>query len=211
MFPERFKGIESRMSLQVELKMAAIKCGHQLIVRTSKHVGTGGEREFSLQMVCGHGTTYDSRDRPTPKLRGRYQATSLKPMDKKDLCPFSITVFLQKSDAAHFPDRWFLSTCSKSTKSDCSSHKNHFEFDPSYMHIPIGLMTEEEKRLAKDCGQLHFTPTSSSALLSLRQKSGLNWKPSQVDYISRQDKEEIQGLSCCASTADNITAKFQKR
>jgi hypothetical protein len=35
MFPERFKGIESRMPLQVELKMAAINCGHHLIVRTS--------------------------------------------------------------------------------------------------------------------------------------------------------------------------------
>jgi hypothetical protein len=190
--------------------MSAIKCGHQLIVRSSRRV-VAGEREFSVKLVCGHGTTYASRDLPTPELRGCYKATSQKPMDKKDLCPSSITFFLQNSDAPHFPDRWFLSTCCTSTKSDCSSHKNHFEFDPSHMHIPIGLMTEEEKRLAKDCGQLHFTPTSSSALVSLRQKSGLNWKPSQVDYISRQDKEEIQGLSCCASTADNITAKFQKR
>jgi hypothetical protein len=96
-----------------------------------------------------------------PKLRGRYKATSQKPMDKKDLCPFSITVFLQKSDAQHFPGRWFLSTCKATMQEHCSSHKNHFELDPSRMHILIGLRTAKEERLAKDCGQLHFAPTSS--------------------------------------------------
>jgi hypothetical protein len=105
-------------------------------------------------------------------------------MDKKDLCPFSITVFLQKSNAQHFPDRWFLSTCTATMQAHCSSHKNYLELDPSHMHIPIGLMTEEEKRHAKDCGQPHSTPISSSAaLILLRQKSGLNWKASTVSPV----------------------------
>jgi hypothetical protein len=197
MFPERFKGMASRMALQVELKLAAIKCGHQLIVRTCGPVTNGvGDREFNLKLVCGCGTTYASRDLPEPTIRGGYEARTQKPTDKAGLCSFTITVFLQKNDAPKFPDRWFLSCCPTTKAKHCCNHKNHFKFDPSHMHVPIKLMNAEEKKLATDCGQLHFTPTSSAALLSLRQESGLHFKASQVDYILRFSSSSSNKLIC---------------
>jgi hypothetical protein len=79
------------------------------------------------------------------------------------------------------------------------------------MHVPIQLMTEEEKQLAKDCSQLYFTASSSANLLSIRTKTGLNWKAKQLDYLSRKQRDAVKGLSTDATTAERLIESFNQR
>jgi hypothetical protein len=61
------------------------------------------------------------------------------------------------------------------------------------MHVPIKLMTEGEKKLAKNCSQPYFTSSSSAILLSLRVKTGLNWKAKKVVQSSDQKYQVANG------------------
>jgi len=72
-------------------------------------------------------------------------------------------------------------------------------------------MSDEEKKLAKDCAQLHFSSTSAAALASLRQKTGLNWKANQLFYLNKKEKAACKGLSKDASSADRLVKSFDSR
>jgi hypothetical protein len=218
MFPERFKGMASKELLMVELKLAGIRCGYSLVIRTSKMLAPDCEspREFQCTLNCLHGTIYKkNKSRQQPSIasekttdKKEYKTTTKRPTDKQLLCPFQIKVFLQKELATQYPGRWFLSG---EQSSKCCHHCNHFVLDPAHLHVPTQLMTEEEKKLAQDCSQLYFTPSSSANLLTLRDKTGLSWKPRQLDYLSRKERHEVHGLSKDASSAEKLIESFKKR
>ena len=72
-------------------------------------------------------------------------------------------------------------------------------------------MTEKERELGKQCSQLHFSPTSSSALLNVRDELGvgIQWNSKQVAYLNRKENglllimtEKGAGISCAGKLID---------
>lgn len=63
-------------------------------------------------------------------------------------------------------------------------HQGHFSLQSSDLRVSLKCMTEKERQLGKECSQLHFSPTSSAALLSLRDELGvgIQWNSKQVAY-----------------------------
>jgi hypothetical protein len=185
MFPERFMGLAGKGLLLVELKLAAIQCGYSLAIRSSKVVSMAeSDRAFSCTLTCLHGKVYSknsthqkstvasekdgasnmssktssSKNKTKTKNKAKYRTSTKRPTDKQFLCPFKIKLFLQKESADRWPGQWFLS----GETGNCCHHDFHSEHEPGHMHVPIQLMTEEEKKLAKDCSQLYFTASSSA-------------------------------------------------
>jgi hypothetical protein len=231
MFPERFNGLAGKLLLMVELKLAAIQCGYSLAVRNSRvETNAKSDRAFYCCLTCLHGKMYCplSHQKATvasdkdgvskssktntkttnSKTKAKYRTSTKRPTDKQLLCPFKIKLFLQKDSAERWPGRWFL--CGE-TPTKCCHHCFHFKHKPGHMHVPIQLMTAAEKKLAEDCSQLHFTASSSANLLSIRAKTGLNWKEKQLDYLSRQERDAVTGLSKDASTAEKLIESFNQR
>jgi hypothetical protein len=154
------------------------------------------------------GKTKGKTKKKTKIRKATYKTTTKRPTDKQCLCPFKIKLFLQKESAAKWPGRWFL--CGE--MGPCCQHRFHFELEPGHLHVPIELMTEEEKALAKDCSQLYFAASSSANLLSLRTKTSLNFqhwtqqgKPpirgKDVRPVSAEDHDDILGQG--GSDSDN--------
>jgi hypothetical protein len=200
MFPERFKGLAGKELLLVELKLAAIQCGYSLSIRNSKaETNAKSDRAFHCSLSCLHGKIYrENSSHQKNKTKTKYRTSTKRPTDKRFLCPFKIKLFLQKESADRWPGRWFLS----GETGNCCRHCFHFQHEPGHMHVPIQLMTAEEKKLAKECSQLYFTASSSANLLSIRSKTGLNWKAKQLYHLSRKERDAVKGLSEDASTAE---------
>jgi hypothetical protein len=220
MFPERFKGLAGKELLLVELKLAAIQCGYSLAIRQSiGETNANSDRAFSCSLNCLHGKIYRPNNfhqkitvgskisSKTKKAKVKYKTSTKRPTEKQFICPFKIKLFLQKDGAERWPGRWFLS----GERGKCCHHTFHFEHEPGHMHVPIQLMTAEEKKLAKDCSQLYFTASSSANLLSIRTQTGLNWKAKQLDYLSRTERDAVEGLSKDATTAEKLIESFNKR
>jgi hypothetical protein len=53
-------------------------------------------------------------------------------------------------------------------------------------------MSDENKLLAKQCSQLHFTCSQTAALLALRDEVGLTWNVHHVMYLSWVDQNSRQ-------------------
>jgi hypothetical protein len=79
------------------------------------------------------------------------------------------------------------------------------------MHVPIGCMSPDEKELAKNCCQLHFTSSSTSDLVNVRQKDGLYFKASQLTYLSQKERLAYLNLSANATTAEKLVESFEAR
>lgn len=95
-------------------------------------------------------------------------------------------------------------------------HQGHFSLQSSDLRVSLKCMTEKERQLGKECSQLHFSPTSSAALLSLRDELGvgIQWNSKQVAYLNRKENdllltmtEKGAGISC----ADKLIDCFKKR
>jgi hypothetical protein len=204
MFPERFKGLAGKGLLVVELKLAAIQCGYSLAMRTSKvETNAKSDRAFHCSLNCLHGKIYrknsfhqkshrktivasekDCASKTSSKTKTKYRtSTPKRPLDKQFLCPFKIKLFLQKESADRWPGRWFLS----GETGNCCHHCFHFEHEPGHMHVPIQLMTAEEKKLAKDCSQRYFTASSSA------------------NPVPAEDDDEIPGQGGNNSDSDSST------
>jgi len=83
----------------------------------------------------------------------------------------------------------------------------------SQLHVPISLMTDEERELARQCAQLSFTPSSSAALANVRNGLGLDitWKESQIAYLTNKEKQIVSKLDCNASSAEKLIESFNER
>ena len=66
-------------------------------------------------------------------------------------------------------------------------------------------MTQGDRELAKQCAQLHFSPSSSSSLLTLRNVLGaeINFRESQIASLNRKEVDALNSLGKNASTAKN--------
>ena len=93
------------------------------------------------------------------------------------------------------------------------NHCNHYKFATEDLTSSLDLLDDDELALAKQCSQICFTASSTSTLLSIRNKLGLNlsWTESQMRYLSNKDKEVLHNLSPDASTAENLINSFASR
>jgi hypothetical protein len=217
MFPERFKARSGEMLLTVELKLAGIKSGITIVKRSSNSPppSAGTDRAFTITFQCDHGRLF-SANKPVSatgnnEIKRAYKSTTKRPVDPKHICSFGFRVFLQKESAEKFPGRWFLSTLSSTKCGNHNAHSHHFKLPPDCMHVPIQLMTDEEKKLAKDCSQLCIQTSSTAALLTLRAKTGLNWKINQVTHLGTQRKKLLAGVSSDATSAERLIQSFESR
>ena len=93
------------------------------------------------------------------------------------------------------------------------SYNDHFRLKIAELRVAVKLMKKDEKQLAKQCSQLHFSSTSSSALLTLRNELGLDvtWTPKQMQYLTRQEDklikqfDEIQDKSSADVLLENVS------
>ena len=91
-------------------------------------------------------------------------------------------------------------------------HSGHFEFQPAHLLVQICLMSEEQKQLARDCAQLNFSPSITTALLNLRKGLGMpEWKDSQIENFLKVEKEEFNMLTPNSSSADKLIHSFKQR
>ena len=73
-------------------------------------------------------------------------------------------------------------------------------------------MSEEQKQLARDCAQLNFTSSVTTALLNLRKGLGMpEWKDSQIENFLKVEKEEFSMLTPNSSSADKLIYSFKQR
>ena len=81
------------------------------------------------------------------------------------------------------------------------------------MSAGLDLMTEEERELARQCSQICFPASSTSALLSIRNNLGVNltWKEEQIRYLTKKDRDVLYNLRQDASSAENLINSFSTR
>ena len=81
------------------------------------------------------------------------------------------------------------------------------------MSVGLDLMTEEERELARQCSQICFPASSTSALLSIRNNLGVNltWKEEQIRYLTKKDRDVLYNLKEDASSAENLINSFSAR
>ena len=73
-------------------------------------------------------------------------------------------------------------------------------------------MSEEEKQLARDCAQLNFTTSVTTALLNLRKGLGMpEWKDSQIENFLKVEKEQFSNLIPNSSSVDKLIYSFKQR
>ena len=90
-------------------------------------------------------------------------------------------------------------------------HCGHFEFQPEHLLAQIGLISEEQKQLARDCAQLNFTSSITTALLKLRKGLGMpEWKDSQIENFLKVEKEQFSNLTPNSSSADKLIYSFKQ-
>jgi hypothetical protein len=144
-----------------------------LAIRSSQTVkDQSSDRDFICLLHCLHDTVYKKKNSyhkssvSSEKQRGEYKTSTKRAADKESDCPFQIKLFLQKESATKCPGRKFLCSEPSSKNDTCCYHRNHFELDAGHMRVPMQMMTEEEKLLAKDCAQLYFMHSTDVPAIS---------------------------------------------
>jgi len=213
-FPEHYKGKDDMKKLVVALKICALACGHELKVRDSGKPKSSSHREWTVQLYCQHARLHSDATKYALDSKERQRkTTSSRPTCSSMQCDFRITVFLLPTSHGTYGGRWCLSVA-KSSVVDANGvccHRNHHKFPVKDIHAPLQLMSEDEKRLVKDCSQLYLPRATAAELISIRSTSKLNWKKSQLDYLSSKERQAVHGLSADASSADKLIASFKKR
>jgi len=132
MFPERFNGRSSASLLSVELKLAGVKSGLSIVIRSSKS-WKNTQRAHTITFKCDHGRSYGDgyagnwkhstcktgsslNSTKSTKHRSSYKTTSKRPVSAEGLCSFGFIVFLQDESADKLPGRWFLRSIKESKK-----------------------------------------------------------------------------------------------
>jgi len=208
-FPSHFDGPDHEHHLVQSLQLACIKGGFQLKTRTSKkkvedlQESTNSKFGRYIVLACKAHDVY--RKNKGLKQRKRKTSTS-KPLSKKDACPFTCILSMRKVDDPQFPGRWTL----KANRNGCW-HKGHFRMQPGELAVSIKNMTEDEKKLASQCAEVSFTAASSTALINVRNTSGINFNEEQIRYLTAKENEYVRNLSDDASSADRLISSFQRR
>ena len=180
MFPaDHYSGIEDKDKLVVAIKLAGLNAGFNLVVRSSETCKTK-QRAYRIRFACQRTIINESRKSESFKAR-RKSASS-----KEDQCGFAFTVFLTPDSHMH-PNRWFLATVPEDKADVCRCHQNHPKFTPAELHASVDVMSAEEKELSQNCSQLHLSTSTQAALLSLRNKEGIVWKNSQLEWQRKKN------------------------
>ncbi|KAG7369893.1 MULE transposase domain containing protein [Nitzschia inconspicua] len=72
-------------------------------------------------------------------------------------------------------------------------------------------MSEEEKKLARECSQLHFTSTSTASLLNIRNALGVAHTRAQMDYVLRRERITQLEVPPSATNAGQLVKSFSGR
>ena len=161
-----------------------------------------------ILLACSKNSKY--RDDLDPTQKWMYKTTTKRATKTEDQCPFQFSIILLRDDHPSRPGRWLLLEPPHARKETCQLHKHHYHFSVEEMHVPISLMSAEEKKLAKNCSQLYLPSSMAASLLTLQRETNLKWKTGQLDYLSRAERAALHGLKKDASTADKLQAVFNK-
>jgi hypothetical protein len=235
-FPRRFQGESSRNQLVAELKIAAIKCGFSLIITSStkKPSSIKSERGMQVRLGCASsiaykpycGETAAENEKTTEPyaveeetlnnktFRERKVTYTKRAVHTEDTCSFAFVIFMQKETSSLFPHRWFLAY-RKGLDGilQCNHHSNHFKLDANMIPVSTNLLSDEEKKLLKDCSQLYMTSSATASLLSqsVSEQTGIGWSSKQVYWLTYKERREIADLSPDASSAMKLIQSFDER
>lgn len=97
--------------------------------------------------------------------------------------------------------------------SQYNRHKNHFQLDTNLITASMELLTEQERKLIRDCGQLYMQSNVTASLLSQssKEKTGIGWKSNQIYWMTYKERTQIADLSPNASSASKIIKSFEER
>ena len=113
--------------------------------------------------------------------------------------------------------RWILLPKSKVSEryhsgSTCpGNHCSHVQLHPSLLLADRSLMTDEQRKLAKNCSQVSFNTTATTALLNNSEDQGIQWKPSQIKYLNHKEQDQLKSITNNPSSADQIMETFSRR
>ena len=198
MFPPHFNGLGFKQLLIMALKMASIKSGFILTIRSTrsnKQLAKAGTFGSYTTLSCQQLRLYEKpakREETTAggkKERARKSSTR-RPISKHDCCVFILHLKMNALDYEGNPGRRTIKpgrseyqcicfsfskiisilplTNSVSVSENIGGHTGHFKMDPSNLTVSISMMSEAEKKLAAECNQLSFTNSASTALLNVR-------------------------------------------
>lgn len=220
-FPASYKGVHSKDKLVRDICRAAVKCGYELVVRSSDIV----QGEMRVRLCCRQGRFYSTQHHHQfkegktsaegvdyqvqkenyghkKKQRAKvYKSTTIRPIEKELVCPFRVTI--QTHD-----DWWYLK-CHRPTSNahSCACHKHHPRLPPSYITPLSSRMNEEELKLVQSFYHAHVSPQDGCNVLS--QHSDINWQPSQFRHLHY--KQMAKDLNADASSAEKLVDFMNKR
>ena len=90
-------------------------------------------------------------------------------------------------------------------------HTGHWQLQPAELTISISKMTEEEKELVMQCGQINFSSYASANLINVWNVFGLSFDNEQIRYLNKKEQDKVRGLTEDGSTADNLIESFKRR
>lgn len=73
------------------------------------------------------------------------------------------------------------------------------------------LLTEQERQLIHNCGQLYMQSNVTATLLSQSSKenTGIGWNSHQIYWMTSKERKEIADLSPDASSTTKIIKSFE--
>lgn len=223
MFPSHFLGEESRHKLISELKIAALKCGFCLIITNSGsyHKTQSTDRAYLVRLGCKHSVSFQSNssnNKEQPALTTSAAPTKAtytnRAENKQEACPFAFIIFLQKDTSTIHPKRWFLAyKKGLDAISQYNLHKNHYQLDTNLISSSMDLLTEQERQLLRDCGQLYMQSNVTAALLSqsCHENTGIGWTSQQIYWMKYKERKALEDLNPNASSASKLIQSFDER
>ena len=223
-FPDCYNGPASMEALVRDLCLDGKKSGFPLIKRSShgktsnirmadvticctRHVpfapSSAHAKNFKEGKVTAEGVNKGSihmshKKKPRPK---NYKSSTKRVTDPDGVCPFHLIIFLSSDN------HWYLSTRSGNEPPDV--HVGHPCIDSCHMKTHLSLMGLEEKELRRQCEEAGVKDTETASLLS--QRSGEEWDPAQMRYLSKKETDLVHGLTADASSADRLIESFKQR
>ena len=88
-------------------------------------------------------------------------------------------------------------------------HVGHPCIDSCHTKTHLSLMGLEEMELRRQCEEAGVKATETASLLSYR--SGEEWDPAQMRYLSKKESDLVSGLTPDASSADRLIESFKQR
>lgn len=230
-FPEEYYGMENSKKLVEDIINAAAKInGQNLSTRGSDKDKKSAHRLYSIVIGCHRYFTQRNSDalefedgkfaatgtrktsvhqsktkKKNPKKR---KTTSSRPASMEEICTFHIVIFLGPDN------RWYLSTMgyrksSKYSAIECRQHCGHPPIESAAMNPGTRTLSEDVLELRSQMEKAGCTHSEQARVVSVR--TGHQWTPEQMRYLSDKEREEISALSPDASSADKLVEMFRKR